>query len=197
MGLPQRFFYSLQETAARWGCTISDIAGWASAGKLQILTGIAPVKCGETLVAGQVILSPMELLPMFRRCGTGPRQGLLRRIKPYDGDTWHYITDPAKGVEVSVADMIILGDEVQKFEDDHDLLRRVVGGTGTSSPYDWNGMMIAVFRRIHEQGIPDTQAALVGEMQDWFAQQSDGGQMPDERSIRRRITPIWRALRGA
>ena len=196
MGLPQRFFYSMHEAAVRWGCTISDIAGWAAAGKLQIITGIAPVMCGETLLAGQVILSPMELLPMFRRCGTGPSHGLLRHIKPCDGDTWHYITDPEQGVDVSVADMVILGEEVQKFEDDHDLLRRVVGGTGTSSPYDWIGMMIAVILRIHERGIPETQAALVGEMQDWFAQQSEDGQMPDERSIRRYITPIWQALRN-
>jgi len=31
-------------------------------------------------------------------------------------------------------------------------------------------------------------------MQEWFADRSDGTKMPDSRSIRRRITPIWRAL---
>jgi hypothetical protein len=31
-------------------------------------------------------------------------------------------------------------------------------------------------------------------MQEWFVEHSDGNDVPDERSIRRRITPIWRAL---
>ena len=39
------------------------------------------------------------------------------------------------------------------------------------------------------------QAELVAEMQDWFGDQADGKKMPDSRSIRRRITPVWRALR--
>ncbi len=49
--------------------------------------------------------------------------------------------------------------------------------------------------RIHDHGFPPTQAELVAEMQEWFADQTDGKKMPDSRSIRRRITPIWRALR--
>jgi len=32
-------------------------------------------------------------------------------------------------------------------------------------------------------------------MQEWFANHSGGKKMPDGRSIRRRITPIWRALK--
>ena len=56
-------------------------------------------------------------------------------------------------------------------------------------------MNIALIRRIHDRGLPATQAELIAEMQDWFADQTDGKKMPDSRSIRRRITPIWRALR--
>lgn len=195
MALPQRVFFTLHETAARWGCTVSDIAGWATTGKLQIMTGIAPVQCGETPVAGQVVLSPMDLLPMFRRCGTGPQKGEVRRVLPPGGSDWLHITDPAEGVSVSIADMIIATEEVLRFEDEHDLLRRVVNGTGATSPYDWDGMTVALIKRIHDDGLPATQTELVAEMQDWFADRSNGAQMPDGRSIRRRITPIWRALR--
>jgi hypothetical protein len=31
MKLPQREFYTLNEVAARWGCTLADIAGWSAA----------------------------------------------------------------------------------------------------------------------------------------------------------------------
>ena len=56
-------------------------------------------------------------------------------------------------------------------------------------------MNVALIQRIHERGLPASQAELIAEMQIWFADQSDGTKMPDSRSIRRRVTPIWRALR--
>ena len=71
----------------------------------------------------------------------------------------------------------------------------MTSGPGVTTPYDWEGMMVALIHRIDDRGLPSTQAELVAEMQDWFADRSDGKKMPDSRSIRRRITPIWRALR--
>ena len=194
--MPQRPFFSLTEAAARWGCVIADIAGWADAGRFRILTGIAPVRCGDEVVAGKVALSPMDLLPLFRRCGTGPNDGIVRRIQPAGRQDWLLITDPVGGVTVAVADMMIMADEVHGFEEENDMVRRVPTGPGAATPYDWEGMMVALIHRIHEQGLPATQAELVAEMQDWFADQSDGRKIPDSRSIRRRVTPVWKKLRG-
>lgn len=70
-------YFTLHECTARWGCNIGDIAGWAAIGKFRIMTGIAPVHCADDIVAGQVTISPMELLPMFRRCSTGPTEGVM------------------------------------------------------------------------------------------------------------------------
>ena len=195
MALPQRPFFSLTEAAARWGCVIADIAGWADAGRFRILTGIGPVRCGDEVIAGKVALSPMDLLPLFRRCGTGPSEGVVRRIQPAWRQEWLLITDPVGGVTVAVADMVIMADEVHAFEEENDMVRRVTGGAGVNTPYDWDGMNIALIVRIHDQRLPATQAELVAEMQEWFAEGSDGKKMPDERSIRRKVTPIWRALR--
>ena len=64
MALPPRVYYTLQEVTARWGCNIADVAGWAAAGKFQIMTGIGLVRCGEEIVAGRVAISPMDLMPM-------------------------------------------------------------------------------------------------------------------------------------
>ena len=195
MALPPRVYYTLQEVTARWGCNIADVAGWADASRFRILTGIPAIRCGDEVVAGKVVLSPMELLPLFRRCGTGPTEGVMRRIQPVERQDWLLITDPTGGIPIAVADMMIMADEVHAFEEENDMVRRVPTGPGAATPYDWEGMNIALIVRIHDHGLPATQAELVAEMQDWFADRSDGKKMPDSRSIRRRITPIWRALR--
>ena len=195
MALPARVYLTLHETSARWGCNIADIAGWADAGRFRILTGITAVRCGDEVFAGKVTLSPMELMPLFRRCGTGPSEGIMRRIQPAGRQDWLLITDPVCGITVAVADMVIMAEDVHAFEDENDMVRRVASGPGVATPYDWEGMNVALITRIHDHGLPPTQAELIAEMQDWFADQTDGERIPDGRSIRRRITPVWKALR--
>ena len=107
-----------------------------------------------------------------------------------------FITEPSDGVEVSIAYLLITGTEVMRFEEEHDLLRRVGGGTGSVSPYDWDGMYMTIIHRVHEKGLPATQSELVAELQDWFGEVSQNGEVPDESTIRRRVRPIWRKLRG-
>ena len=196
MALPPRAFFTLHETASRWGCTIADIAGWATVGKLDIVTGIPLAICGTDKVSGKVFVSPMDMLPLFRRSGTGPTSIKLLRVKPDPGADWIYVTEPADGVEVSIADLLISGQDVLRFEDEYDLLRRIGGGTGALSPYDWEGMYVAMIKRIHEHGLPATQAELIGELQEWFGNVAESGDVPDESTIRRRLRPFWRALRG-
>lgn len=196
MALPPRVYFTLQEVTARWGCNIADVAGWADAGRFRILTGISAVRCGDEIISGRVALSPMDLMPLFRRCGTGPSEGSMQRIQPEGRNEWLLITEPVRGISVAVADMVIMADEVHAFEDENDIVRRAAAaGPGTSSPYDWEGMNIALIKRIFDHGLPGTQSDLIAEMQEWFADRSDGEKMPDSRSIRRRVTPIWRALR--
>ena len=118
----------------------------------------------------------------------------MRRIQPLNRQDWLLITEPVGGISVAVADMLILAEEVYGFEDENDMVRRVASGPGVTSPYDWDGMNVALIQRIHNRGLPATQSELVAEMQDWFSDRSDGKKMPDSRSIRRRITPIWKGL---
>jgi hypothetical protein len=196
MALPPRAFFILHETASRWGCSIADIAGWASEGKLDIVTGIPLAICGTEKVSGKITISPMDMLSLFRRSGTGPTVIKLLRVKPENSAGWSYVTEPAGGIEVSIADLLISGQDVLRFEDEYDLLRRIGGGTGALSPYDWEGMYVAMIKRIHEDGLPATQAELIGELQEWFASIAENGEVPDESTIRRRLRPFWRALRG-
>ena len=100
MKLPKREFYAVHEVAARWGYTIADVAGWSAAGHFDILTGIPPAMCGEKIVAGAVIISTFDILPIFRRCGTGPQTAWLRRVRTKNEADWQMITDPICGIEV-------------------------------------------------------------------------------------------------
>ena len=197
MSLPQRIFYTIHEAAARWGCTVSDIAGWAETEGLQVVTGIPPVECGETRAGGLVQFRPVDILPIFRRCGTGPQSAHLQRVRPLGAADWLYITEPAEGVPVSIGDVLLLGQDVQRFEDAHDLFGRIVEGAGLSEEgdYDWSAMHVEITRRVFEEGLPPSQAAWVRELQDWFSARSKYGSFPDERSVRRRLKPVLDALK--
>lgn len=197
MGLPQRVFYTVHEVAARWGCTVSDLAGWSTNGSLRIVTGISPVECGARRASGLVQIQPMEILPMFRRCGTGPQSAHLRRIRLLGEAEWLDITIPAEGVQVSIGDLMILHGDVHQFEDTHNLFGRIAEGRmlGEDGDYDWPAMNAEVTRRVFEEGLPASQAEWIRELQDWFAERSETGQFPDERSIRRRLKPILDALK--
>ena len=197
MSLPQRVFYTIHEAAARWGCTVSDIAGWADKGSLKVVTGIPPVACGEKLTGGLVQIQPMDIIPIFRRCGTGPQSAHLQRVRPLEESDWLYITAPEEGVLVSIGDVLILGDDVQLFEDAHNLFGRIAEGAGLSEEgdYDWSAMHAEITRRVFEEGLPPSQGAWVRELQDWFSARSADGSFPDESSIRRRLKPILDALK--
>lgn len=196
MALPPRVYFTLHEAAARWECTLADIAGWASVGRFDIVTAIPPVTLGRQIVAGYVVVSVTDIMQMFRRCGKGPNKSILRRVRPRDQEDWIMIGDSA-GIKVTLADLMIMTDEVRRFETDCDLLRRPASHIGSTARYDWEGMYITLMVRIHDQGLPATQAEWLGEVQEWFVANGDGGEVPDERTIRRRLTPIWKALRGS
>jgi len=197
MGLPQRAFYPVHETAARWGCTVSDIAGWSAMGTLKIVTGIPPVECGDQRVAGLVKIAPTDVLPMFRRCGTGPQEAYLRQVQQLEAEEWLFITAPENGVLVSIGDMMIMGKEVRRFEAANELFGRVAGGAGLGDDgeYDWAGMSVEITRRVFEEGLPKSQGAWVRELLDWFATHSEDGRIPDEKSVRTRLIPVLLALK--
>ncbi len=179
----------------RWDCSLSDIAGWASVGRFDIVIGIGPTQCGEALLAGFVTVSVADILPMFRRNGTGPSHGHLRRIRGIGAQDWSVVTEPANGITTTLEDLVIMADQVRRFEEECNLLQRPAAHIGSSAKYDWDGMYLALIQRVHDQGVPSTQAAWVGEMQKWFIARSKTGEVPDERTIRRRLNPIWKALR--
>lgn len=196
MALPSRTFYSIHEAAARWGCTLADIAGWAEAGHFDLITGISYAETGEETIAGKIAIHAMDVLPIFRRTGTGPMRFRANRIKPLENgpSDWKFITAPEGGIEVDLDDIMISSSDLTQFEIDCGIMRRAGQG---QSKYDWDGMYVAACRRLFIEGLPASQTEFIREMEAWFFRTSKDGDAPDESSIRRKITPIWRELAGA
>lgn len=196
MPLPPIAFYSIYEIAVRWGCHPADVAGWAAAGHFQVLAGISPVSCGEETVAGMVQVPIAELMPMFRRIGPSDEQARLKRVMPLGTRTWLKVTDPADGVLVRSSDLLVDAATLQAFEEERDLLRRPPSHIGATPRYDWDGMYAWLTCLIFEAGVPETQSALVAQVQDWFIRNSRSGDVPEESTIRKRLSALWRGLRG-
>ena len=195
MALPPRAFFSLHEAAARWGCTLSDIAGWASVGRFDIATGIPPTQCGDTILEGLVAVPVQDILPMFLTSGAGPTRKTLRRIRVLNSREWLLITDPGHKVKVTLNTLVIMAADVHRFEQECDVQRRPAVSVNSTKQYDWNGMYLSLIKRVHEHGVPESQNAWIGEVQEWFVKNSVNGEVPDERTIRRHITPVWKSLR--
>ncbi len=196
MPLPPVAFYSIYEIAVRWGRPPADVAGWAAAGHLQVLAGIPPVSCGDAMVAGFVEVPIAELMPMFRRYGPSDEVCRLKRVKPHDSEIWLKVTDPPDGVPIRSSDLLLSAESLQQFEEERDLMRRPAPNIGANPRYDWDAMYAWLTMWLFQNGIPDTQSALVALVQDWFVQNSPSGDVPDESTIRKRLLALWRKLKG-
>jgi hypothetical protein len=196
MPLPPVAFYSLYELAFRWNRHPCDVAGWAAAGHLHVVVGIPPVVCGEETVAGMVQVPMAELMGMFRRMGPSDEQARLRRVMPLGSKAWLTITDPAEGLLVRSSDLLVDAGTLQQFEEERELLRRPASSIGSTPRYDWDAMYAWLTWYLFETGIPDSQTALVALVQEWFVQNTKSGEVPDESTIRKRLAPLWRKLRG-
>lgn len=195
MLLPPRVYYPIAEVAGRWGCSIADIAEWASADRLELVTGISPTHIGTETVAGFVVISPADILPMFRRTGTGQDTCHIRRIRAFSSDHWQYIPSDQEPIAISREDILVMAAEVARFEEEWTISRRGGDSGGAPSRYDWDGFYVEVIRHIHDHGVPKRQAELVAGMQEWFILNSKVTEPPQESTIRKKISPIWNALR--
>lgn len=196
MPLPPIAFYSIYEISVRWGCHPADVAGWAAAGYLQVLAGIPPVKCDGQTIAGLVEVPIAELLPMFRRIGPSEDICRLQRVKPKDGKDWLTVDCPAIGIPIRSTDLLLAAETLQQFEEERDLMRRPRANIGSDPRYLWDHMNIWLTAHLFENGLPESQTALVALAQDWFVQNSAKGDSPEESTIRKRLAPLWRKLKG-
>ena len=132
-----------------------------------------------------------DILPLSLREGRSEEPAYLKRIRRIGQDrNWLTITDPAEGVFVCLKDLAIPGRAAARFEAEDGLVMVRAGG---ALRHDWERMAYGLFARAARDGAPASQSELVRWALDWFA---DQGEVPDESTARRRLTPLWRELQG-
>lgn len=124
------------------GYAPADIACWAHQEQLKIVTGIAPVDCGgETRcgTGGHLGRRHIADVPEVRKRATGNAgaQG-VGGVWAQGKDEWMMITEPAEGVNVSMDDLLILANEVHRFEAEREIFGRPHGGKGPEPKYNWD-----------------------------------------------------------
>ncbi len=182
---------TIPQAAARWGCSIGDIGVWAAKGRLRIVTGISPVYCRNKEIGGFVEVATADILPLFLKEGKYNTMAYLKRIRPaeQEGD-WCTITDPAEGIPLTLDDLAIQAHDAARFEAEEGL---VMVRSGGALRYDWEKMAYGLVARAAREDAPNSLSELVRWALDWFADQGD---VPDESTARRRLTPLWRELQG-
>jgi hypothetical protein len=195
MAFPAQYFYSILEVAGRWGCSQTDVINWAISGELDLVAGFSPILFGDEPAAGLLVVSASDIRPLFRPFGKTEKKVFLKQARPIGSDALKLITDPARGVRLTAADIMITSKEIDRFEEAHNIGRTRSAGPGTPTKYDWEAFHFALFKRIFQRGFPLQQRELVLEMQEWFIANSADGEAPDESTIRRRIKAICQELK--
>jgi hypothetical protein len=194
VGFPQQSLFTVLEVAVRWGCTQAQIIDWAIADELDLVAGFPVVKLGDQQASSLMSVAGTEVRPLFRPFGAAAKKVYVEQAKRPGSDEWRHITRPAGGVRMEAADILIRASEVERFESAHGLVRARASSPGAPPRYDWDQFYVALIRRLFNDGMPDSLRALVGEMQEWFIENSPTGDAPDESTIRKRITAVWREL---
>lgn len=195
MPLPGQSLFSIDEVSARWIAAPHQVAQWAALDRLEVTTSIPPVHAGGEEVAGLVVVAMADLLPLFRRDGSGPTSMRLRRLRRVGEREWRTVSDPADGVMVAAGDLLIDVAEMGRFEDEHELMRRPHAGKGPEPKFDWDGFWRAVAIYVHEHGVPPTLKEFVATFEGWFMDQTNGAECPSDSVIRKKLSPLWNELR--
>ena len=195
MALPGRAFFTIQEAAARWGCTPTDIVEWATLNHFKLVTSIPMVVVSGERMAGLMQLDPSDLLQCFRRDGSGPTEVKIYRLRSNidDGAAWMFVDDEHP-LEVRNADVLITSADADAFETAHEIGPKAARKGNTL--YDWDGFWVWVCRRIFEEGLPETQKELAHEAESWFMRRTDGRGVPEESTIKKRVRKLFQEIQS-
>ena len=197
MVLAFRNAFTIAEVAARWDATPTRLAEWALGDVLKLSIVVPSVEIsGSAEPIGNLAEAPGgELWPLFRTGSSQPLV-LVRRLRMPGSTAWNRIIDPKDGLTITIADVHVTAAEVDRFERGASSGPASNGwrGKGGRPPTrDWEALYGWAARRVHDQGLPASQAELIREALDWLGSQGDDA-LPDESTVRRKLAGFWRAL---
>ncbi len=213
-------FYRLDEVCARWGMSQQDVAAFAHEGDL-VLAFIAPrmpVSVGEwdktderqwapiihgiDYISGLTELTAKDAWDILRAGEHDITQVLAK-------DNYFVDIRSASGgggsFTVSVEDIVVRHSELEKFETAQGVGPMGASATaaaamtisartrGVTPTHDWDAFWVAVCLRLYCNGVPESQAALIRIMQDWFS--TTGRGIPDDSTLKKKLKPLWHEVR--
>ena len=167
MAFVARNFYSVLETSFRWECSQTEIVDLAMAEKIDLVVALPNVRFDDGTEATMGVIQGGVVRPLFRGYGASEEQVFIRQARP-PNCSWKRIEEPKEGIRVMAPDVLIMAAEVERFEDENGLVRRVVSGPGAQTRYDWDGFYCEIICRVQERGLPTKQKELIDDMVDWF-----------------------------
>ena len=185
-----------------------DIAGWAIDGEIALSAVLPTVDTADKQIASGIVeIDGADVVTLFRRDSASRKPALVRRFRRSKKADWEWISRPVDGVAVTAADVIILRAEFERCERAWGLFDlgaadsrakasspvKRPAGPGAPPKHDWDAFAGAIARRVHDHGMPVSQGELVRDMMDWFAGREDF-LAPDERTVRRKVSAIWKEL---
>jgi hypothetical protein len=210
MPLPPRVFQPLNEVAIRWSAKPLDIIGWAIDGRIALSAALPLVETKQKRpVEGLVEICAQDVFDLFSTEANKKACVRIQRFRRHAGRRWERIIAPPDGVPLKPSGVVITRNEIERFERDYPLSGFRVDSTEKSPPapssqstsvsrpgapprYNWDAFAGAVARRVHDEGMPESQGELIRDMLDWFA--TSFGAVPDESTVRRRVQGLWPVL---
>ena len=137
MAFPAQYFYSILEVAGRWGCTQTEVINYAMSDEISLVAGFSAFKFGTDCAVGLMHVHGSEVRTLFRPYGKGGKKIYVTQARRSPGEDWKTITEPARGVRLTAADIMITSKEIDRFEEAHSIGRTRSAGPGTPTKYDW------------------------------------------------------------
>jgi hypothetical protein len=194
MPAPPRSFLTVTDTAIPSSCLkidlqvrALDIAGWAIDGEIALSALLPTVESADKQIASGIVeIDGADVVALFRRDGASRKPALVRRFRRSRNTEWEWTARLVDGVAVTAAEGGMRAPGPVKRQ----------AGPGAPPKHDWDAFAGAIVRRVHDHGMPVNQGELVRDMMDGFADR-EGFPPPDERSVRRKVSAIWKELRSA
>jgi hypothetical protein len=212
--------YGLAEVCERWGVTEQDVASFVAADELTLSIVVA----GLTVEKGSIeevddrdwFHVPEERCQLsgaadLHQCQAwGVLMNGSETISSFKTEPGRYISIHARGEEdgtiiVSRDRLVVTHAERIRFEAAQDEIAAAAGGParalttvaaarGAPTKYDWDEFNCELTVTVQIYGFPESQAALVRRMLDWFAARN---QYPDPSTVKKKVALLWRRYHEA
>jgi hypothetical protein len=196
-------FYRLAELQTQTGFADTELGPWIFTGALQVSVMVSGLRAdfgnlvegsdgdlhrehkGSFDIHGPMGLYGTDVWPLF----SGQTSCLVKEVRTGE-DYYATITHPQDGYAITREKLIVLPDDLSAFEDYLSAGRLEAGARSRAANYDWEAMYNQVVYYVVQNGWPERQSQLVRYCLDWFLNTRQ--QIPDESSVKKRISRLYR-----